>query len=58
MSEKKRQKKDGRRKDKKSQAMRGRENESVQESRQREQARDQSNLTDTQPGAADTSGRR
>ena len=54
MSEKKRQKKDGGRKDKKNQRTRGRENEVVQEARPRMQARDQSNLTETQPGAADT----
>ena len=58
MSEKTRQKKDGQRKEKKNQARREHENEAVQEAEPRQQARDQSNLTDTQPGAADTSGRR
>lgn len=58
MSEKKRQKKDGERKDKKNQAMHERENEVVQEAQPRQQARDQSNFTDTQPGAADTNERR
>ena len=54
MSEKKRQKKDGGRKDKKNQRTRGRENEVVQEASPPMQARDQSNRTETQPGAADT----
>lgn len=57
MSEKKRQKKDGERKDKKNQARRERENEVVQESSPPLKGRDQSNFTETQPGAADTSGR-
>ena len=56
MSEKKRQKKDGERKDKKNQRMRERENEVVQETNTPLQGRDQSNFTETQPGAADTSG--
>ena len=54
MSEKKRQKKDGERKDKKNQARRASENEVVQEANSPLQVRDQSNLTDTQPGAAST----
>ena len=54
MSEKKRQKKDGQRKDKKNQAMRESENEVVQEASSPNQVRDQSNRTDTQPGPADT----
>jgi hypothetical protein len=56
MSDKDRQKKDGRRKDKKNQAMRERENEVVQETNSPLQGRDQSNFTETEPGAADTSG--
>ena len=56
MSDKDRQKKDGQRKDKKNQRMRERENEVVQETNSPLQARDQSNFTETQPGAADTSG--
>jgi hypothetical protein len=54
MSDKERQKKDGQRKDKKNQRMRERENEVVQEATAPQQARDASNLTDTQPGAAGT----
>jgi len=54
MSEKKRQKKDGARKDKKNQKMHESENEVVQEANPPMQARDQSNLTETQPGPADT----
>ncbi|HEV3469848.1 MAG TPA: hypothetical protein VG148_11050 [Pyrinomonadaceae bacterium] len=57
MSEKKRQKKDGRRVDKKNQARRERENEVVQDSSPPLKGRDQSNFTETQPGAADVSGR-
>ena len=49
-----RKKKDGGRKDKKNQAMHERENEVVQEATAPQQARDASNLTDTQPGPADT----
>jgi len=56
MSDKDRQKKDGQRKDKKNKAMRERENEVVQETESPLQGRDQSNFTETQPGAADTSG--
>ena len=54
MSEKKRQKKDGQRKDKKNQARRASENEVVQEANSPLQVRDQSNRTDAQPGPADT----
>lgn len=57
MSEKKRKKKDGQRKDKKNQAQRESENEVVQETNSPLQGRDQSNFTETQPGAADVSGR-
>jgi hypothetical protein len=56
MSEKTRQKKDGERKDKKNRQMHERENEVVQEANPRLKSRDQSNFTETQPGAADTSG--
>ena len=54
MSDKDRQKKDGERKDKKNQRMRESENEVVQEANPPQQARDASNLTDTQPGPSDT----
>ena len=54
MSDKDRQKKDGERKEKKNQRRHERENEVVQEATAPQQARDASNLTDTQPGAADT----
>jgi hypothetical protein len=54
MSDKDRQKKDGERKDKKNQQMHERENEVVQKASAPQQARDASNLTDTQPGPADT----
>lgn len=57
MSDKKRQKKDGERKDKKNQRRRESENEVVQETESPLQGRDQSNFTETQPGAADVSGR-
>ena len=57
MSEKKRQKKDGQRKDKKNKQRRESENERRQTASMPEQAKDQSNLTDTEPGAAETSGR-
>ena len=57
MSEKTRQKKDGQRKDKKNEAMRQRENEVVQETKTPLKGRDQSNFTETQPGASDMSGR-
>ena len=52
MSEKKRQKKDGRNKDKKNKAMRESENNRQQTATSPQQARDQANLTDTEPGAA------
>jgi hypothetical protein len=54
MSDKDRQKKDGGRKDKKNQRRHERENEVVQQAVTPQQARDASNLTDTQPGPADT----
>ncbi len=57
MSDKDRNKKDGQRKDKKNQARRESENDRVQEAQPRQQAKDASNLTDTQPGAAEVSGR-
>ena len=56
MSDKDRNKKDGQRKDKKNQARRERENDRVQEARPRMQSKDQSNLTETEPGAAEVSG--
>ena len=56
MSDKDRNKKHGQRKDKKNQARRERENDRVQEARPRIKSRDQSNFTETQPGAADVSG--
>ena len=51
MSDKDRQKKDGERKDKKNERRRESENEVVQTASAPQQARDASNLTDTQPGA-------
>jgi hypothetical protein len=54
MSDKDRNKKDGGRKDKKNQRMHERENEVVQEANPPMQVRDQSNRTETQPGAAST----
>ena len=54
MSDKDRQKKDGERTDKKHQQMHERENEVVQEATAPQQARDASNLTDTQPGPRST----
>jgi hypothetical protein len=54
MSDKDRQKKDGERKDKKNRQMHERENEVVQGASAPQQARDASNLTDTQPGPSDT----
>jgi len=53
MSEKKRQKKDGQRKDKKNKAMHDAENEREQQATSPQAARDVSNLTDTEPGAGD-----
>ena len=52
MSEKKRQKKDGQNKDKKNKAMRESENDRQQTTNSPLQSRDQSNLTETEPGAA------
>jgi hypothetical protein len=53
MSEKKRQKKDGQRKDKKNKAMHDSENEREQRADPPQAARDASNLTDTEPGPGD-----
>jgi hypothetical protein len=52
MSDKDRQKKDGRNKDKKNKAMHDRENDRVQKAAAPQQGKDASNLTDTQAGAA------
>jgi hypothetical protein len=52
MSEKKRQKKDGRNKDKKNKARRESENTRRQTASAPQQAKAQSNLTDTESGAA------
>jgi hypothetical protein len=57
MSDKDRQKKDHKRTDKKNKARRDSENPRLQTAKPRQQARDVSNLTDTQP-AASNSGRR
>jgi len=57
MSEKDRQKKDHQRTEKKNKARRERENPRLQTAKPPHQARDESNLTDTQPAAAN-SGRR
>ena len=57
MSEKKRQKKDGQRKDKKNKAMHDSENEREQQASAPQAARDVSNLTDTEPGAGDRARR-
>jgi hypothetical protein len=54
MSEKKRQKKGGERKDKKNKQMHERENEMAQGASAPQQARDASNLTDRLPGPSDT----
>ena len=54
MSDKDRQKKDGERKDKKNERRRESENEVLQTASAPQQARDASNLTDTQPGARST----
>ena len=53
MSDKDRNKKDGQRTDKKNQARREHENAAVQEAQPPQQAKDASNLTDTQPGPGD-----
>ena len=50
MSDKDRQKKDHQRTDKKNKAMREHENPQVQRAEPPQQARDVSNLTDTEPG--------
>ena len=57
MSEKKRQKKDGRNKDKKNQAMHERENERVQTAAAPQKGRQASNFTDAEAGAADANRR-
>jgi hypothetical protein len=54
MSDKDRQKKDHKRTDKKNQAMREAENPRLQKASPPHQAKDESNLTDTEPGAAET----
>jgi hypothetical protein len=53
MSDKDRKKKDHKRKDKKNKAMRERINPRKQEATPRHQAKDESNLTDSQPGAGE-----
>ena len=50
MAHKDRNKKDHQRKEKKTKAMRERENPLAQRASPRHQAKDESNLTDTQPG--------
>ncbi|MDQ3687057.1 MAG: hypothetical protein M3430_15895 [Acidobacteriota bacterium] len=55
MSEKKRQKKDGLNKDKKNKAARDARNEREQRASSPQQVKAQSNLTDTEPGASETS---
>jgi hypothetical protein len=50
MSDKDRQKKDHERTEKKNKAMREHENPRTQQAEPRHQARDESNLTDTEPG--------
>jgi len=50
MSDKDRQKKDHMRTDKKNKARRDHENQRTQRAEPRHQARDESNLTDTEPG--------
>ena len=50
MAHKDRHKKDHKRKEKKTKAMRERENPLTQRALPRHQAKDESNLTDTQPG--------
>lgn len=52
MSDKKRQKKDGQNKDKKNKAMRESENDRTQTTKSPLKSRDQSNFTETEPGAA------
>lgn len=54
MSDKDRKKKDGRNKDKKNKAMHDRENDRVQTANSPQQAKDASNLTDSEAGAADS----
>jgi hypothetical protein len=52
MSDKDRAKKDHQRTEKKNKAMRERENARVQTASPKHQAKDESNLTDSQPGAS------
>lgn len=54
MSDKNRQKKDHGRTNKKNKAMHDRENPMAQKAGPRHQAKDEANLTDSQPGAAET----
>jgi len=54
MSDKDRQKKDGKRTDKKNARMRERENPRAQTASPKHQAKDESNLTDTQPGPGES----
>jgi hypothetical protein len=58
MSDKDRQKKDHKRKDKDNKAMRERGNPRKQEALPRHQAKDESNLTDSEPGPETRKGRR
>ena len=58
MSEKKRQKKDGERKDKKNKAMHDSENDREQRASAPQAARAVSNLTDTEPGPGDRARRK
>ncbi len=58
MSDKDRQKKDHARKDKENKAMREQENARKQQASPRHQAKDESNLTDSEPGPDAGRGRR
>lgn len=58
MSEKERQKKDGRNKDKKNRAMREKENPRLQTANTKQQAKSESNLTDSQPAPGEGTERR
>ena len=57
MSDKDRRKKDHKRKDKENRAMKEHENPRAQKAAPSHQAKDESNLTDTQPGADQKRGR-
>lgn len=57
MSDKDRRKKDHERTEKKNKKRREHENPRLQTAQPRHQARDESNLTDTQPGAEHSGGR-